>query len=233
MKDGRFTVRSTLLVRTIAMLLCGTTGCSMLLVKGPDPANAAAECTQESGVPIADVLLAVMGAGAAVAGVVLVNNASSSNSSCNDAGSGCSGRLGDNLAGYSLLGVGGLMAIFHGVSAGVGYGRVRACRSAKASAAPIALSHALFDYRGALAAPPSVSRTADEARRAAESALVSAKAGASLETLSASAANAPTRSLAQWLQQPRLRRAIAGLQPGEASDILETPFGYLIVRRGW
>jgi hypothetical protein len=218
-------------MRTVAVLLTTTSGCSMLLVKGPDPKNTAAECTQESGVAIADLILAVFGAGAAVTGAVLLNAGSSAGKNCTD--SCLFSGFGDSLAGISLLGIGGLMTVFHSISAGVGYGRVSACREAKGKAAPIALSFALFDYQGALAAPPSVSRTPDEAKKAAESALRNAKEGAALETLSASVTGRPMRTLSQWMMQRGFRQMIAHLLPGEASDILDTPFGYLIVRRAW
>lgn len=116
--------------------------------------------------------------------------------------------------------------------------------TATAPAAPhqpeqIAASHILVAYQGATRAKPTVTRSRDEARRLAEQ--LSAKAhepGADFARLARESSDAPTGieggALPKFHRQQMVKPfsdAAFALKPGEISGVVETNFGFHIIKR--
>jgi parvulin-like peptidyl-prolyl isomerase len=114
---------------------------------------------------------------------------------------------------------------------------------AAAPAAPepdqIGASHILVAYQGATRARPTVTRTRDEAKQLAEQ--LSAKAhapGADFARLARESSDAPTGieggALPKFRRQQMVKPfsdAAFALKPGEISDVVETNFGFHIIKR--
>lgn len=102
----------------------------------------------------------------------------------------------------------------------------------------LGVSHILIMYHGAQHAPPGVSRTKEEARTQIEALLAQLKAGASLEDLAGNNSDCPSRQQGGKLGvfvrgqlSPEFEKAAWALPVGGISGVVETPFGFHIIRR--
>jgi protein-disulfide isomerase len=99
--------------------------------------------------------------------------------------------------------------------------------------------HILVQYKGAQGAPPTVTRTQEEARALAEQLLTQlSQPGADFAQLAREKSDCPSREQGGELGRftrgdlvPQFEAALFALRVGELSGVVETPFGYhLIVR---
>lgn len=103
----------------------------------------------------------------------------------------------------------------------------------------ITASHILVAYQGATRAKPTVTRTRDQARELAEQLSVKAREpGADFARLARESSDAPTgieggalSFRRQQMVKPFSDAAFA-LKPGEVSEVVETNFGFHIIKRG-
>lgn len=106
----------------------------------------------------------------------------------------------------------------------------------------MALSHILFAYKSAFRAAPDVTRSKDEARKAAEETLAKLKGGAKFEELARTQNDDPMAKTRKGLMgtfpqhilrrlAPSLVRTAVKLPVGAISDVVETRFGFEILRR--
>jgi parvulin-like peptidyl-prolyl isomerase len=109
-----------------------------------------------------------------------------------------------------------------------------------ASALPerMAASHILYAYKGAMRARPEVTRTKDEAQKSAEAALGKLKGGAKFEELAAAESDCPSKKRGGSLgvfparvMHPKFSEAASKLTEGGLSGVVETPFGFHVIRR--
>lgn len=114
--------------------------------------------------------------------------------------------------------------------------------AAPAPAAPeetVAASHILVAYAGAMRAAPTIKRTKEEAKKRAEGILARARKGADFAKLADENSDDPSAKLnhgslgkfgrAQMVK-PFADAAFA-LQPGAISTLVETPFGFHVIKR--
>lgn len=102
----------------------------------------------------------------------------------------------------------------------------------------VAASHILLMYQGSMRCPPTVTRSKDEARKTADELLAKLNAGTKFEDLVAQFSDCPSKAQAGSLgifgrgaMTPEFEKAAFALKDGEVSVVVETPFGFHIIRR--
>lgn len=102
----------------------------------------------------------------------------------------------------------------------------------------MAANHILFAYKGATRAKPEVTRSKEDAEKAAKAALDKLKGGTKFEELASAESDCPSKTrggnlgaFPSRMMHPKFSEAAAKLADGALSDVVETPFGYHIIRR--
>lgn len=102
----------------------------------------------------------------------------------------------------------------------------------------MAASHVLVSYRGAVGAAPTIKRTKEEARARAEEALQKAKAGEDFGGLARAYSDDPSADRGGYLggfgkgvMVEPFEMAVRSMAPGGISSLVETPFGFHVIRR--
>jgi parvulin-like peptidyl-prolyl isomerase len=103
----------------------------------------------------------------------------------------------------------------------------------------IGASHILIAYKGSLRAAPTITRSKGEAQKLANTVLAQAKAGAKFGDLAVKYSDDPSAKQGQGslgkfgrnqMVKPFADAAFA-LKPAELSSVVETPFGFHIIKR--
>jgi parvulin-like peptidyl-prolyl isomerase len=102
----------------------------------------------------------------------------------------------------------------------------------------IAARHILIAYQGAVKAPPALRRTREEAWAIAGQVLAKARAGEDFPALARAHSDGPSAALggnlysfSRGAMDLRFEVAAFNLDEGQLSDLVETPFGFHIIRR--
>jgi hypothetical protein len=103
----------------------------------------------------------------------------------------------------------------------------------------VAASHVLVAYKGALRADPSIERSKDEAKTRALSVLARARKGDDFAALADSMSDDPSAkrnhgSLGKFTREQMVKPfadAAFALKPGGVSDLVETQFGFHVIKR--
>jgi hypothetical protein len=114
-----------------------------------------------------------------------------------------------------------------------------AAPSANAGPATIGASHVLVMHRGSERVPPNVTRTREEARTRIEDVLRRARAGQDFAALAREFSDEPGAATSagslgtfgHGAMVPAFERAAFALGVGQISDIVETPFGFHVIKR--
>ena len=103
----------------------------------------------------------------------------------------------------------------------------------------IGASHILVAYKGSRSAAPNITRTKDQARKRAEDALKKAKAGKDFAALAKEYSDDPGSgakggdlgTFPRTMMVKPFGDAAFALKPGEISGIVETDFGFHVIKR--
>jgi hypothetical protein len=103
----------------------------------------------------------------------------------------------------------------------------------------IIAQHVLVAYRGARRAPKTITRSKGDAKTRAAEALAKIQAGAAFEDVVKQYSDDPASaermgSLGKFHRadmDPTFSAAAFALQPGQVSDVVETPFGFHLIKR--
>ncbi len=103
----------------------------------------------------------------------------------------------------------------------------------------MAASHILIAYAGATRADPALKRTKDEARKRADGILARARKGEDFAKLADDSSDDPSAkrnhgSLGRFTRAQMVKPfadAAFALKPGEVSTLVETPFGFHVIKR--
>jgi parvulin-like peptidyl-prolyl isomerase len=107
------------------------------------------------------------------------------------------------------------------------------------SLAKVAASHILINWRGTMKANVSLTRTKDDARKLAETLLAKVKAGGNFAQLAREHSSGPSAARGGAMGQPfgrmqmdyAFEKATFALPVGGISGVVETPFGFHIIKR--
>jgi hypothetical protein len=99
--------------------------------------------------------------------------------------------------------------------------------------------HLLVQYKGAMRAAPSITRTDDEAKARATEAMKKARSGTKFEDLvkeysdepGAGARGGDLGKFKKGQMVPEFQNAVEKMKVGEISDLVKTPFGYHVIQR--
>jgi peptidyl-prolyl cis-trans isomerase D len=103
----------------------------------------------------------------------------------------------------------------------------------------VAASHVLVAYAGAMRANVAVKRTKEEAKKRAEGIAVRARKGADFAKLADENSDDPSAklnhgSLGKFTRTQMVKPfadAAFGMKPGDVSNVVETPFGFHVIKR--
>lgn len=112
-------------------------------------------------------------------------------------------------------------------------------RGAQAAGERVTASHILIAYKGALRARPNVTRSKEEAQALAQKLRQEAAKGEDFGKLAVSHSDDPSAqrnqgSLGSFERQAMVKPfsdAAFDLEPGQISDVVETPFGFHVIKR--
>ena len=99
--------------------------------------------------------------------------------------------------------------------------------------------HLLVQYKGAMRAPPSITRTEEEAKARATEAMKKAKSGTKFEDLVREYSDEPGAAqrggdlgkFRRGQMVPEFQTAVEKLKVGEVSGLVKTRFGYHVILR--
>jgi parvulin-like peptidyl-prolyl isomerase len=102
-----------------------------------------------------------------------------------------------------------------------------------------AASHVLIQYKGSTRADPKITRTKEEAKKLATEVMAKAKKGQDFAELARKYSDEPgakdrAGSLGKFTRQTMVKAfsdATFALKPGEISDVVETQFGFHVIKR--
>jgi NIMA-interacting peptidyl-prolyl cis-trans isomerase 1 len=125
------------------------------------------------------------------------------------------------------------------VETDAGYVLVKRTQTPTGGPAQVAARHILVSYQGAQGAGPNITRTKDEARALAETVRTSALAAdADWDALTEANSDEPGHAVGGDLgvfergrMVPAFERAVFGLEVGQTSSVVETPFGFHVIQR--
>jgi len=103
----------------------------------------------------------------------------------------------------------------------------------------VGASHVLIAYQGAMRAAPTITRTKEQAKQLAEKFLARARKGEDFAKLATEGSDDPSAklnngSLGKFTRDRMVKPfadAAFALKPGGVSDLVETPFGFHVIKR--